>query len=470
MGTDLSPTSKLATIGPLSVIVIISAIKEAIEDLARHREDTKVNNQDATLCTGKGEVRTMPWCDVRTGQFVKVQDGEHFPADLLLVKSSRADGQCYIETAELDGETNLKIKRTQPDILEIGGADLSDSGGFDPRVYEGGILEYEQPNNRLYEFRGKYTWGSPEQTVAVKNDSVLLRGAMLRNTEAIYGLVIYTGRETKLAQNQTAAKLKRSDVEAVVNRCIFLIFVALLGICVVSTILSLVWVGDNRAAWYIPFVADQKLGATLLNFVTYLILFNNLVPISLYVSLEIVKVKMASFVANDAEMYYAPKQMWAQARTSNIPEDLGQIQYIFSDKTGTLTQNQMEFKKASFGPEAEGTAWTYLPRIVPPPGFVPLMEEEDLTEAILETMKTEDPARWKAAHRYFTAIAVCHTVVPEMKNGKIAYQAESPDEEAIVLGAKAAGYDFFAMRPQAGKDYYRVRVGGKEWYVLPNLR
>ena len=79
------------------------------------------------------------------------------------------------------------------------------------------------------------------------------------------------------------------------------------------------------------------------------------------------------------------------------------------------------------------------------------MEEEDLTEAILEAMKTEDPARWKAAHRYFTAIAVCHTVVPEMKNGKIAYQAESPDEEAIVLGAKAAGYDFFAMRPQAGR-------------------
>jgi magnesium-transporting ATPase (P-type) len=119
----------------------------------------------------------------------------------------------------------------------------------------------------------------------------------------------------------------------------------------------------------------------------------------------------------------------------------------------------MEFKKASFGPPGkDGMAWTYLPRITPPPGFTPLMTEHDLTLEILNAMP-KDSGMFAAAHKFYTAIAVCHTVVPEMKNGVVSYQAESPDEEAIVLGAKAAGYDFCELAPRGGKDVCTIKIG-----------
>jgi phospholipid-transporting ATPase len=456
--SELSPTSKYATVGPLIVIITISAIKEAVEDCARHREDNKVNSQDATVLTGD-HASTKAWRDVRCGDVVKVSDGERFPADMLLLRTSNAAGKCYIETAELDGETNLKIKQAQADMLQIGAA--PDISSFDTRPYTdaGAELVYEQPNNRLYEFKGTCSWG--DLTVAVQNDAVLLRGAMLRNTEAVVGIVIYTGKDTKLSMNMTKAKPKLSDVERVVNRCIFLIFFALIVICCASTAVGVVWIDEHETAPYLPFLFNQKVGKSLLNFVTYLILYNNLVPISLYVTLEIVKLKMAMFVAHDPKMYYAPKKMWALARTSNIPEDLGQIQYIFSDKTGTLTRNEMEFKKLSIGTTpglSDGTAFTYLPHVPPPPGFTALMPENDLTKPDLWQMDSSSPHAFSAAHKYFTALAVCHTVVPETKDGDIKYQAESPDEEAIVIGAKQMGFELVEAFPKGGKDWYRVLI------------
>jgi phospholipid-transporting ATPase len=323
LATDLSPTSKYATAGPLFIIVTISAIKEAVEDVARHKDDHAANHQEAIVMDATIE-KIVPWCDVRCGQILKVKEGQSFPADLMLLMSTRDDGKCHIQTAELDGETNLKIKQTQPDILEIGS---SDHTAFDATAYAGGLLEYEHPNNRLYEFRGKYTLKG--QTLPVKNDNILLRGAMLKNTDALWGLVVYTGVETKLSMNMTKGAAKMSDVERMVNRCIFVIFFALLVICAVSTATGFDWIDENKSAPYVPFLGGMGVGTKLLNFVTYLILYNNLVPISLYVSLEMCKLFMASAVSRDHKMYYAPKNMWAAARTSNIPEDLGQIQYIF---------------------------------------------------------------------------------------------------------------------------------------------
>ena len=80
---------------------------------------------------------------------------------------------------------------------------------------------------------------------------------------------------------------------------------------------------------------------------TFLILYNNVVPISLLISIEIVKYVQAIFIGQDEDMKY--KDTYAKARTSNLNEELGQISYIFTDKTGTLTENIMEFKKCSIG-------------------------------------------------------------------------------------------------------------------------
>lgn len=83
------------------------------------------------------------------------------------------------------------------------------------------------------------------------------------------------------------------------------------------------------------------------NLLTFIILYNNLIPISLQVTLELVRFVQAMFINFDIEMYHDVTDTPAMARTSNLNEELGMVKYIFSDKTGTLTCNIMEFKKCS---------------------------------------------------------------------------------------------------------------------------
>jgi magnesium-transporting ATPase (P-type) len=154
-------------------------------------------------------------------------------------------------------------------------------------------------------------------------------------------MVVYTGKETKVSMNSLGSgKMKRSQLEKQIDKYLALIVVAQIIVCSVSTVWSFIWVDDNREASYMPFLRDQSFGKTLLNWLTYLILYNNLVPISLYVSLELVKVQMGSLASRDPKMYRNDPlcdHMPTKVNTSDLPEDLGMIKYIFSDKTGTLS-------------------------------------------------------------------------------------------------------------------------------------
>ena len=276
---------------------------------------------------------------------------------------------------------------------------------------------------------------------------------MLRNTEHVYGLVVYTGEETKLSKNMTEGPLKRSNVEKLVDRLIRFIFIALVVVVITSSVFNLVFqaeIADSDAGgkWFYLRFLDQPVEAidALFACITFLILFNTFVPISLYVTLETVKVFQAKLVANDPEMYYEERDMWAQARTSNLHEDLGQMEYVFSDKTGTLTRNEMEFKKASFG------------RVEEP--WVP----EDMADTRVSAAATLSSIDAEAAKQYFTLLSLCHTVVPEHTEGcaEISYQAESPDEEALVKGAAEAGYKFTKTSSVGTNEVYHIEVDGRE--------
>uniref|UniRef100_A0A8C5B4T9 Phospholipid-transporting ATPase n=1 Tax=Gadus morhua TaxID=8049 RepID=A0A8C5B4T9_GADMO len=397
---DVSPTGRWTTLVPLLFILVVAAVKEIIEDLVRPSR-------------------------VGVGEVVRAANGDHLPADLVILSSSEPQGMCYIETSNLDGETNLKIRQG----LQV----TSEIKDIDSLVRLSGRMECESPNRHLYEFVGNIRL-ERDSTLSLGPDQILLRGAQLRNTQWIHGVVVYTGHDTKLMQNSTRPPLKLSNVERITNFQILVLFGCLLAISLVCSIGQTIWKYQyGNDAWYM----DLNYGGAAnfgLNFLTFIILFNNLIPISLLVTLEVIKFIQAFFINWDTDMLYEPTNTPAMARTSNLNEELGQVKYIFSDKTGTLTCNVMQFKKCSIA------GVTY--------GHSTQSSEEPTAGVILDFM---------------TMMAVCHTAVPEHTDGSISYQAASPDEGALVRAARNLGFVFTGRTPDT---VILDSIGKEEKYEL----
>ncbi|XP_065059008.1 probable phospholipid-transporting ATPase IA isoform X2 [Rhopilema esculentum] len=418
---NVSPTGRYTTAVPLLFVLSCSAIKEIIEDIKRHRADD-ITNRQLVQVVRNGKTQNIRWRDVQVGDIVKVLNGNFFPADLLLLSSSEPMGMCYIETANLDGETNLKIRQGLPATAYY--TTLSSMLSLLGKV------ECEGPNNRLYDFVGNITLQG-QRAVPISGEQILLRGAQLRNTQWIFGLVIYTGHESKLLQNATAAPIKRSNVDHTTNVQILFLFAMLIALGLFTSIGNEIWTSKHRKTdWYLGFegLKPQNFGLT---FLTFGILFNNLIPISLPVTLEVVKFIQAMFINMDEDMYYEETDTPAMARTSNLNEELGQVKYIFSDKTGTLTRNIMEFRKCTIAGLAYGG------------------DGEKFNDArLLDNLQSHSSG--SVIREFLTLLAVCHTVIPErdQTDGEnIIYQAASPDEGALVKGAKQLGFSFSVRTP-----------------------
>jgi phospholipid-transporting ATPase len=445
---NISPTNRYTTIAPLIIVLIVSAIKEQIEDTKRKRSDQTLNNSKAQVLRGN-DFETAKWVDLRVGDIVKVESEEPFPADLVLLASSEPEALCYIETANLDGETNLKIKQGIPETAHLV------SAGELSRL--AGRVRSEQPNSSLYTYEATMTMqtGGAEKELPLAPDQLLLRGATLRNTPWIHGIVVFTGHESKLMRNATATPIKRTAVEKQLNMQILM----LVGILVVLSIISSV--GDvivSRSAStklaYLYYENHSPVKQFFSDILTYWVLYSNLVPISLFVTLEIVKYWHAVLINSDLDIYYDKTDTPATCRTSSLVEDLGQVEYIFSDKTGTLTCNMMEFRQCSIG------GVQYADEV---PEDRRAVDGDDSGihnfQQMQENLKNH-PTR-DLIHHFLSLLATCHTVIPETKAEKpdeIKYQASSPDEGALVEGAVTLGYKFLSRKPRS----IRISANGEE--------
>ncbi|XP_052339658.1 phospholipid-transporting ATPase IB isoform X3 [Oncorhynchus keta] len=438
---DVSPTGRYTTLVPLIFILSVAGIKEIIEDYQRHKADNTVNNKKTTVLRN-GAWQTVIWKQVAVGDIVKVTNGQHLPADMVIVSSSEPQAMCYTETSNLDGETNLKIRQGLTHTAGL--QSLEELMGLSGR------LECEEPNRHLYDFTGTLRLDN-QNAVPLGPDQVLLRGAQLRNTQWVVGIIVYTGHDSKLMQNSTKAPLKRSNVERVTNVQILVLFCILLVMALVSSIGASIWNKQHteEACWYLSRAGDISTNFWY-NLLTFIILYNNLIPISLLVTLEVVKFTQALFINWDEEMYYSETDTPAMARTSNLNEELGQVKYLFSDKTGTLTCNVMHFKKCTIA----GITYGHFPDL----DVDRSMEDfSPLPSSSLNSTEFDDPALIQNIEKnhptsaqiceFLTMMAVCHTVVPEREEDQLIYQASSPDEGALVKGAKGLGFVFTARTP-----------------------
>ncbi|KAJ2130908.1 aminophospholipid translocase, partial [Coemansia sp. RSA 678] len=439
--SGVSPTSRWTTIVPLVVVLAATAAKELAEDIKRHKSDSEMNKSTARVLVGS-TFEQRAWRDVVVGDIVRVENREAIPADLVLLSSSEPEGMCYIETSNLDGETNLKVKQGLPETAGmLTPADLTTLQGH---------LKTEQPNDSLYTFEGTMVSEGGKigyREMALDPTQVLLRGAILRNTDWIYAVAVFTGHETKLMRNASAAPIKRTSVEKTTNRQIIFLFAILLLLAVLSALGSQILTSRNRDQLsYLMLPEGEGAKTFVKNILTFIILYNNLIPISLIVTMEVVKFQQAQLINADMDMYDETSDTAALARTSSLVEELGQVEYIFSDKTGTLTCNIMEFRQCSIDGAMYSDVVEASKRARVVDGAV--VGQYDFTQ-LREHMRGSERAAQLC--EFFQLLATCHTVIPEQRGSElqdIEYQAASPDEGALVKGAALVDYIFHTRRPR----------------------
>ncbi|XP_052894439.1 phospholipid-transporting ATPase VD isoform X1 [Anopheles moucheti] len=477
---------------PVLFVLGVTAIKDLFEDRRRKASDKRINNSTCRVYNGESErYKKVLWQDVRVGDLIHLSNNETVPADILLLKSSDPTGVCYIDTCDLDGETNLKRRQVVRGFVEK-------QHIFAPNKFTSRI-EVDAPSTKIYRFHGAVIHPSGER-VPVSTESLLLRESRLKNTDYAEGIVVYAGHETKAMLNNSGPRYKRSRVEQQMNIDVIWCVIILIVLCIIGAVGCKLWLafyandsdndgtsnGGNNDTFRIPFlpfeISPEYEG--FLAFWTFVIILQIMIPLSLYVTIELCKLMQVYHIHNNIELYDPDSNKRTECRAMNITEELGQIQYVFSDKTGTLTENRMIFRRCTIvgvdynHPETEEER--ELNKIGAPvpilqPNLSLLENFRGSAQPLLETNQGVGRNGSEAGNEtvanqiqeFFLVLAICNTVVvsatPHRDNMNASGVIEMNDSDTSVTLVRPALVDsdggslpLTACDPNIGDRYARL--------------
>ena len=350
----ISPLASASAIFPLVFVLSVSMIRELVEDLSKNKYD-KLNNKEIVTVYRDNTFIIAESQSLQVGEIVILYNNTTVPADTVLLDSSHNEGICYVETGSLDGEKALKQKISSKLTNGMFSSLCVDNGKAVEdikNVKVNGFCQCDMPNPDLHRLDGKIKLeiGNAVCDYPVTSNQLLLKGSVIKHTCWAIGFVLYTGLNNKIILNSKPPRVKISKIESRMNKYLIGIFLAQMVLCCVCayTHHSSYHKHSNYYDNYIHMDQPHNF-ESFITFFTYLLLLNTLIPISLIVTMEIVKVLQGFFIRWDIGMYSKLRKKFCGASSVSLNEELGNVNYIFSDKTGTLTSNKMQFKYCIIG-------------------------------------------------------------------------------------------------------------------------
>ena len=501
---DVSPVTPVTTVMPVLFVLAVAGIREAFEDIQRHRADNVVNNQLFDVSQDGRPVAPTKSEAIRVGDIILLHNNQRVPADVVVLKTSLPDGLCYVETSQLDGETNLKpfhapvytADMTVNEVLALRGTIISEKPCNNLKSFQSRIIVEQDPPSIMSDA------APPRRNVVVplSEGSLLLQGASLRNTDFVYGVVVFTGRHTKLSLNQRAPPSKFSRSDVILNKFVLALFILILIIVAIASLSAGLMSRDSLPHWYLfgGVSSPNPAREAILMLFSYTVVAGYLIPMSIVVTIELSRFFQATMISYDKKMMHPVEDFegnttmqGALAKTSNLNDELSLVKYVFSDKTGTLTENKMVFHQSFvngrlFTDPMHGDMLEYLNSPAITPAEAQPLEDFLLCLALCNSVvpkregasDTDKDAEKPRRHRGLGKISSMHphfrhsrgaspkgtltdsnssltttttttTTAAEttektetQEKAKYSFNAQSPDESALCLAAQANSFTF----------------------------